>query len=328
MYNAKKTRCINQSSSLNVGVEMTLLIPCLYSVPVVCSTRFHTLDALIPCLQVNVAAADRRQALLVLNNLCIPSENKRTILLGPSRDELLLAMLQVLVQKLPECHLVVACLFNLSFYGEAKGVLLNYVPAVSLQHSDEETPEEYSFSKPTDKKDSFLRILEQVTNEFVPYYVKHKNDTKYDDPKRQKAQPMTVEASTLRWTFCLLRNLASDPEHAILLATTTRFPQAALEVLQAVSRHTTDLSQWSHDSLPEACLVFWVWLVQSSPEVSRHLHKVFGQDEELSAVKILEPITLQPGIQGVRAKMVSNSLRGDHVTDPTLEDKLATMASF
>ena len=300
----------------------------LYSVPVVCSTRFHTLDALIPCLAVDVAAADRRQALLVLNNLCIPSENKRTILLGPSRDELLTALLEVLQQKLPECHLVVACLFNLSFYDEAKGVLLNYVPAVSLQHSDQETPEEYTFSQPTEKRDSFLRILERVTNEFVPYYVQHKNATMYNDPRsrRQKAQPTSVESSTLRWTFCLLRNLASNPDHAILLATTTRFPAAALEILQVV-RHT-DLSQWSHDSLPEACLVFWVWLVQASEEVCRHLHKVFGEDEELSAVKILEPLITQQGIQSVRARMVSNRLGGNKVIDPSIEEKLRSMASF
>ena len=301
--------------------------PLCCSVPVVGSTRFHTLDALIPCIKPDIAATDRRQALLVLNNLCIPSENKRTILLGPSRDELLLVLLQVLVQKLPECHLVVACLFNLSFYEEAKSLLLNYVPAVSLQQSDEETPEEYNFSKPTEKKDSFLRILEQVTSEFLPYYVKHKTDTMYNDPSRKRAQPVSVEASTLRWSMCLLRNLASEPEHAVMLATTTKFPATALEILQVSARHT-DLAEWSHDSLPEACLVFWVWLVQSSEEASRHLQKVFGEEEELAAVRILEPIAAQPGIQGVRAQIVSNRLRGDAVIDPALEDKLRTMASF
>lgn len=236
-------------------------------------------------------------------------------------------MLAILRQKLPECHLVVACLFNLSFYEETKHMLFHYVPTVALKHADQDTPEEYSFSQPTEKKDSLLRILERITHEFVPYYVQHRESIRYDSNKRNHQElPKSVEASTLRWTMCLLRNLSTDPDHAALLATTTKFPAAALGLLKATAQYT-DLSLWSHDSLPEACLVFWVWLVQSSGEACRHLQRQFDDDSEMSAVSVLQPVTEQPGIQGARAKMVLSRLQAAD-DSMTTEDKLTSMASF
>lgn len=271
-----------------------------------------------------MAPHDRRQALLILNNLCIPSENKRTMLLGSSRDALLSTLMEILRKKLPECHLVTAALFNLSFYEETKAMLLHYVPTVSLKHTENETPEEYSFSQPSQKQDSLLRILEQTVREFLPYYVKHCGMVGKVPPGTKL--PVSVEASTLRWTMCFMRNLATDPEHAHLLATTTTLPGAALQILQ-VAADLTDLSQWSHDSLPEACLVLWVWLVQSSEDTCRHLYRQYGEDSELSAIKALEPITQEPGIHGVRAKMVSAKLHSIFA-NLTAEERLKTMASF
>jgi hypothetical protein len=290
----------------------------------VSSTRFQALDAIVACLATDVAAPDRRQALLVLNNLCIPAENKRTILLGPARDEILSALLQILRNKLSECHLAVACLFNLSFYEETKSMLLHYVAPVDLKHSENETPEQYSFSKPTEKKDSMLRILEAVVNEFVPYFVEHRNSLKHVDPKKQGASRPSLEEATLRWTMCLLRNLATVSDHAVLLAESTSFPMATLRILEAVA-DDTDLSLWSHDSLPEACLVFWVWLVEASDDTCQYLQQNYGAGTELSAIRILEPITTQPGIQGIRAKRVAGQLLQSFGAD---EAGAASMASF
>lgn len=206
-------------------------------------------------------------------------------------------------------------------------MLLHYVPVVALQHTEHETPEQYNFSQPTEKKDSLLRILEQLVSDFLPYYVKHRNSLKYGDPNRKKVPQNTVEASTLRWTMCLFRNLANDAEHATLLATTTRLPAAALQILK-IAGQDADLSQWSHDSLPEACLVLWVWLVQASNEACRHLQQHFLDPEaDLHALKIFEPIAAQPGIQGVRAKMISNRLQVV-IDDDTTTSNLNTMASF
>jgi hypothetical protein len=287
-------------------------------VPVVASTRFHTLEALVPCLATDVPAQDRRQALLIINNLCIPVENKRTIMLGPNRDEILGAMLEILRQRLPESHLVAASLFNLSFYKETKGALMHYVPSVDLKHSMTDTPEEYTFSQPTQKQDSLLRIVESVVTDFLPFYLEHQ---KVSTPK-QKSAPSSVEAATLQWCMCLLRNLATKADHASLLATTTQLPAAALQVLQACQ--ATDLVLWSHDSLPEACLVLWVWLVQSSPEARSYLQEHFGMQAELSAPQILQPLANQDGIQAIRAKMILVRL-ASAVDDETLT---GTLASF
>jgi hypothetical protein len=298
-------------------------------VPVVASTRFHTLQALIPCLATDVASHDRRQALLILNNLCIPIENKRTILLGPHRDEILDALLEILRQRLPESHVVAACLFNLSFYKETKGVLMQYVPRVDLKRSATETPEEYTFSPPTQKQDSLLRIVEGVVTDFLPFFLQHQKATSSSagskKPPRKNA-PSSVEAATLQWSMCLFRNLATKADHATLLATTTQLPAAALSILQActTSTPTTDLSLWSHDSLPEACLVFWVWLVQSSPEARAHLQEQHGMQAALSAPHILQPLANQEGIQAIRAKMILVRL-ASRADDETMA---ATLASF
>ena len=205
-------------------------------------------------------------------------------------------------------------------------MLFQYVPTVALKHADEDTPEEYNFSQPTEKKDSMVRILERITCEFVPYYVKHIKSVMYDDKEGNKRLPKSVEASTLRWTFCLLRNLSTDPDHASLLATSTKFAAAALEILKATAAYT-DLALWSHDSLPEACLVFWVWSVQASDEACRHLQRQFDDEADVSAIKIFEPITEQPGIQGVRARMVSSRILAAR-ENVTSEDMLRNMASF
>lgn len=283
------------------------------------------MDVLIPCLATDVAAYDRRQALLILNNLCIPSENKRTILLGPSRDKLLSALLKILQQKLSECHLAVACLFNLSFYEETKGMLLHYVPAVNLKRSENDIPEQYSFSQPTEKEDSLLRTLEGIVRAFLPHFLAHRKALKQDDSKKKRTAAPSVEELTLRWTMCLLRNLASLEDHAVLLATTTTLPAAALQILEVVA-DDTDLSLWSHDSLPEACLVFWVWLVEVPDKVRRYLVQKHGEAAEPSALRILKPIIAQPGIQGIRARRVSTKL--GPVDGEEYEDSASGIASF
>jgi hypothetical protein len=207
-------------------------------------------------------------------------------------------------------------------------MLFHYVPSVDLKHTENDTPEQYAFSQPTDKKDSLLRILEDIVGEYLPPFVKHQSTLKASSPQKKKIVPSSVEELTLRWTMCVLRNLATVTDHAILLATTTTFPSVAMEVLKVASE-TTDVSLWSHDSLPEACLVFWVWLVKASVETRQYLKQEFGVNSTLDAEQILKPLSEQPGIQGVRAKLVTNQLQSASVVgDHKLSDEAKSLASF
>ena len=66
----------------------------------------------------------------------------------------------------------------------------------------------------------------------------------------------SVEQQCCRWSMNVIRNLVTQEEIAVIVATKTSFPALAGECLAVAD--TTDLRKWTRDSLEDACLMLLV----------------------------------------------------------------------
>ena len=82
------------------------------------------------CLHSNVSTNDRRQSLLILNNLCIPIENKAAIIFGEPFEVLMEALLALVRDRSSESYLALVTLLNLSYIQDDHGkvAIYNFVP--------------------------------------------------------------------------------------------------------------------------------------------------------------------------------------------------------
>lgn len=231
-------------------------------------------------------------------------ENKRHILCeGATRDEILPALLRIFKKRLAESFLSAACLFNLSFYEEGKQMLLNYIPhapsgvVMSAQDTDDDEDDQvqsgYKCHKaPSDNEKSLLRVVEALLMDFTPYLQKQlehelkqqqqQNASSSPSSPRQHTKPVsTVEAATTRWCISMLRNLATVPENAQIIATTTAIPLLTAHCLlmstsalpqrsgadvNAANAASNDLSHWARDSLEDSSLMLLLWLSQGGSQ--------------------------------------------------------------
>jgi hypothetical protein len=253
--------------------------PRTYSVPVVCTTKWDTIGAVASCVTPEADPGDRRQALLLLNNLSIPIENKASIILGEPVESLLPALLKVIHERLPESYLAAACLFNLSYLEDAKIFLFTYIPTVTFVTT--EVQSEYHYRPPLENPGSLLRILESLLRDYAGYL--------------QVDAVNSVEGEAIRWVIGVLRNLATVKDNAIDLIQQTVVPALALQFLET---STNELSLWSRDSLEDSCLMLTVNLVQSCPtEYQTHI-------DGATARKALGKIHGKGGIHDMRATAV------------------------
>ena len=269
-------------------------------VPVVCSKKFDTMNALVPCLSPDASHTDRRQALLLLNNLCIPQDNKKQILLGERRDVMLHSLLLILQRRLPEVHIAAASLYNLSFLEETKLMLLQYTPPPSLMMGEEGS----AISK---SQSSLLRIVEDMVVDFTPCLSLGTRKT-----------TSTVEAASVRWCMALMRNLVTERDNATIVAAKTKFPVLAAQILL---ESDGDLSHWKRDSVEDSSLLLLLLLVRT------------GGDEACRAMDCGElraachAVSQYPGIHGVRAGVIAQRLEevqpsniaDEHKTDDPVE---------
>lgn len=257
----------------------TTQIKPFFSIPIVCTTKFNVFQGLVPCLSPEASGQDRRQALLILNNLCIPNENKANILLGEAADYVLPPLLRILTERLPESYLAAVCLFNLSYLDDAKSMLLTYIPKTFHR-----VRTEYHYQPPAENSESLLRVFESLIESFSPYLVHNIQN---------------VQAEAVRWCMGTIRNLVSSRNSATLVANSTLIPQLAIKYLQECD---DDLAFWSRDSLPDACLMIIVHLAQ--------------YDECLDAISSVETRTAMKkldgrgGIHELRAKAILSRLDG------------------
>jgi hypothetical protein len=186
--------------------------------------------------------SDRRMALLLINNLCVPMENKEIILMGEPAEILLPAILRILKEHSDDSYLAAVSLFNLSFYEDAKTTLMTYLPICNDLVKDD-----YSYTRPADNPDSLVRVMESVVKDYAPVVL---------------ANPLvhSVQAETCRWSMGTLRNFATHRDNAYIIAQSTVFPQIAAQLVKEFSHH--DLALWTRDSLPDACIMLLVHLVK------------------------------------------------------------------
>ena len=266
----------------------------MFSVPVICTAKFNVIAAVVPCLSPIAAKTDRRQALLLLNNLCIPPENKAAILLGEPYKLLLPALLQIIASRMAESHLAAVCLYNLSFLGEGHSFLFHYVPPPVAG----EPLSEYRHLAPLDNPTSLFRILESAVQDFLPFV----------SVAQDKPMVVSVEGEVVRWCLGLFSNIEKVNPKAVV--TQSVLPHAAVQCLQYFSKH--DLSLWKRDSLPDISLMLLVRLARDATCVA-----VLRRSQE--ARQVLESLEGRGGIHETRAKALLELLQQQEPAENALK---------
>lgn len=284
-----------------------------FSMPIVCTTRFNAVGAISRCIDPEAcsssSSSDRRRALLILNNLCIPVENKAAILLNPKPlQQLIPALLKLLRKRVPESYLAMVCLYNLSFLQDAKLLFFSFVPAVE-QNDNNEGLESYRQYAPTDNPISLLRTVESAMKEFIPYLVQLQEQQALGGSGSIRSRSFrltdSVEWEVIRFGMGMFRNLVTKKENAIVAATETVLPTLAIQSLQVSNR---DLSLWSRDSLEDASLMLLVHLAQHD-ECIKSLQQNIWNDETR---QVLQSLHGKGGIHETRAMALLRLLERGH----------------
>ena len=197
-------------------------------VPMVCSGKYDVLSPLAKCLT-QESGDGRHLACLALNNLSIPTENKRVMALGPASKEVIGGLCKVIAEDKQESYLCCICLMNLSFL-EASITSI-------LQHS----PSDGKETAPLDNPSSLLRVLEKLLT---------------NSPAVPKSGSGKSEG--VRWACGLIKNLAKSEENAALIGKTD-IPKCVVENIRST---TAPPSRWTSNSLEDFSLFVILNLAQ------------------------------------------------------------------
>mmetsp|Transcript_10014 Transcript_10014/g.15136 ORF Transcript_10014/g.15136 Transcript_10014/m.15136 type:complete len:440 (+) Transcript_10014:99-1418(+) len=232
-------------------------------VPMVCSGNYDVLTTLAQCLT-QESGDGRHLTCMALNNLSIPTENKRVITLGPSSSAIIGGLCKVIAEDKKDSYLCCICLMNLSF--------LEASITTVLQHSP--VPDGSYLIPPLNNSKSLIRIVENLL----------KNAS--TGPKRRSEKYEAV-----RWACGLIKNLAKSEENAALFGK-TEIPNCAVE---NVRYSTASPSQWTSNSLEDFSLFIILNLAQW-PVSRQGLIKA-------GAVDVIKPIMKEGDLQGLKAVM-------------------------
>jgi hypothetical protein len=244
-------------------------------VPMVCSGKYDVLTPLAKCLT-QESGDGRHLACLALNNLSIPTENKRVMALGPASKDVIGGLCKVIAEDKQESYLCCICLMNLSF--------LEASITTILQHSP--TPDGKSLL-PIDNPDSLLRVLEKLLT---------------NSPAVPKSGSGKSEG--VRWACGLIKNLAKSEENAALIGKTD-IPKCVVDNIRST---TAPPSRWTSNSLEDFSL--FVILNLSQWPVSREALINSG------AVDIVKPIMSEGDLQGLKATMACAFLGANWASFP------------
>lgn len=197
-------------------------------VPMVCSGKYDVLSPLAKCLT-QESGDGRHLACLALNNLSIPTENKRVMALGPASKEVIGGLCKVIAEDKQESYLCCICLMNLSFL-EASITSI-------LQHS----PSDGKELLPLDNPSSLLRVLEKLLT---------------NSPAVPKSGSGKSEG--VRWACGLIKNLAKSEENAALIGKTD-IPKCVVENIRSTNAPP---SRWTSNSLEDFSLFVILNLAQ------------------------------------------------------------------
>jgi hypothetical protein len=251
-------------------------------VPMVCSGKWDVLTPLAQCLT-QESGDGRHLACLALNNLSIPTENKRVMALGPAAKDVIGGLCKVIKEETKESYLCCICLMNLSFLEASIGAILTYSEKGMT---------------PLDDSDSLLRVLENLLVNSRPSVPKAGSllsvleKLLVNSPSVPKAGSGKSEG--VRWACGLIKNLAKSEENAKLIEK-TEIPRC---VVDNIKNSTTPPSRWTRNSLEYFSLFVILNLAQWP-----------GPKEALvnaGAVDVIKPIMMAEGdLQGLKATMAS-----------------------
>ncbi|GAX22946.1 hypothetical protein FisN_24Lh241 [Fistulifera solaris] len=231
-------------------------------VPMVCSGKYDVLTPLAKCLT-QESGDGRHLACLALNNLSIPTENKRVMALGPASKDVIGGLCKVIAEDKQESYLCCICLMNLSFLEASITSILQYSPSLDGK-----------VLSPLDNPDSLLRVLEKLLA---------------NSPAVPKSGSGKSEG--VRWACGLIKNLAKSEENAALIGKTD-IPKCVVENIRAT---TAPPSRWTSNSLEDFSLFVILNLAQWP--VSRDTLIRSG------AVDVIKPIMSEGDLQGLKATM-------------------------
>ena len=174
-------------------------------VPMVCSGKYDVLTPLAQCLT-QESGDGRHLACLALNNLSIPTENKRVMALGPASKDVIGGLCKVIAEDKQESYLCCICLMNLSFLEASITSILQHSPGPG----DKTLP-------PLENNDSLLRVLEKLLT---------------NSPAVPKSGSGKSEG--VRWACGLIKNLAKSEENAALIGQTD-IPKCVVENIRSTT---------------------------------------------------------------------------------------------
>jgi len=234
-------------------------------VPMVCSGKYDVLTLLAQCLT-QESGDGRHLACLALNNLSIPTENKRVMALGPASEEVIGGLCKVIAEDKQESYLCCICLMNLSFLEASITTILQHSPS----------PDGEKHLPPLENPASLLRVLEKLLT---------------NSPAVPKSGSGKSEG--VRWACGLIKNLAKSEENAALIGQTD-IPKCVVENIRST---TAPPSRWTSNSLEDFSLFVILNLAQWP--VSREALIQAG------AVDVIKNIMSEGDLQGLKATMAS-----------------------
>eukprot|EP00565_Helicotheca_tamesis_P009210 CAMPEP_0185732884 /NCGR_PEP_ID=MMETSP1171-20130828/17837_1 /TAXON_ID=374046 /ORGANISM="Helicotheca tamensis, Strain CCMP826" /LENGTH=523 /DNA_ID=CAMNT_0028402487 /DNA_START=10 /DNA_END=1581 /DNA_ORIENTATION=+ len=232
-------------------------------VPMVCSGKWDVLTPLAKCLH-QESGDGRHLACLALNNLSIPTENKRVMALGPASKDVIGGLCKVIAEDKQESYLCCICLMNLSFLEASITTILQHSPA----------EEDEALIDPLENPNSLIRVLENLLT---------------NSPAVPKSGSGKSEG--IRWACGLIKNLAKSEENAALFGK-TEIPRCVVENIRST---TAPPSRWTSNSLEDFSL-FVVLNLAQWPESKIALTRA-------GAVDVIRPIMSEGDLQGLKATM-------------------------
>jgi len=232
-------------------------------VPMVCGGKWDVLTPLALCLT-QESGDGRHLACLALNNLSIPTENKRVMALGPASKDVIGGLCKVIAEDKQESYLCCICLMNLSFLEASITTILQYSP---VEDGAEPVP-------PLENPNSLIRVLEKLLT---------------NTPSVPKSGSGKSEG--VRWACGLIKNLAKSEENAKLFGQ-TEIPKCVVENIRAT---TAPPSRWTSNSLEDFSLFVALNLAQWPVSKDALV--------EADAVNVIQPIMAEGDLQGLKATM-------------------------
>jgi hypothetical protein len=197
--------------------------------PMVASGKYDVLHPLTQCLTHQNNDEKLHFVCLALNNLSIPHDNKRVMILERGAKKLIGNLCKIIASGKKDSYLGCIILMNLSYFEPAEAILGQFSPKTTLRGPR---------LTPLENPDSLLRILQELT---------------------AHAARGTAD---FRWAFGLLANLSRNIDNALLIGITGITRMA----IENISLSKVDASDWKTNSLEDFSLYLLLHLAEASKD--------------------------------------------------------------